>query len=151
MRRPHLGQPADSGAPGQCRAVMAGRAASSRRRRGWALAPALALFGSCLDGLVRFCRPAEHDGAGGRAAAGRLISRAAIRGSARKNHLAAVAVCMLAAESAGLAAPGVLAATQSAGSAVGKAAGTSGPTGGRASLAPAPAVSGPGWSMVPSP
>src|SRR5215469_15436441 len=151
MRRAHLGQPADSGAPGQSRAAMAGLAASSRRNWGWALAPALALFASCLDGHARIFRPSEHEGAGGRAAARWLTSRAAIQGSAMKKYLAVAAVFTLAAGSAGLAAPGALAVTRSAGSAVGKVAGTSGHTGVRAPLAPAPAASGPGWSMVPSP
>jgi len=68
-----------------------------------------------------------------------------------KNYLVAVAVFILAAGSVGLAAPGALAATESAGSAVGTVAGTSGHTGVRASLAPSPAASGPGWSIVPSP
>src|SRR5215470_19266054 len=151
MRRPHLGQPADSGAPGQSRAAMASRAASSRRNWGWALAPALALFASCLDGHARIFSPSEHEGAGGRAAAGWLTSPAAIQGSVMKNYLAAVAVFTLAAGGVGLAAPGALAVTQSAGSAVGKVAGTSGPAGVRSPLAPSPAVSGPGWSIVPSP
>lgn len=151
MRRPHLGQPADCGAPGQCRAAMAGRAASSRRHWGWAVAPALALFASCLDGLARIFRPSEHEGAGGRAAAGWLTSRATIQGSAMKNCLAAVAVFILAAGSVGLAAPGALAVTHSAGSAVGKVVGTSGHTGVRSSPSPSPAASGPGWSIVPSP
>src|SRR5215472_7614370 len=70
--------------------------------------------------------------------------------SVMKKYLAAVAVFTLAAGSAGLAAPGALAATQSAGLALGQVAGTSGYTGVRASLAPPPAASGPGWSMVPS-
>src|SRR5215469_16588643 len=104
MRRPHLGQPADPGAPGQSRAAMVGRAASSRRNRGWALAPALALFASCLDGHAGIFRPSEREAAGGRAAAGWLASPAAIQGSAMKNYLAAVAVFTLAAGSAGLAA-----------------------------------------------
>src|SRR5262249_38965450 len=56
----------------------------------------------------------------------------------------------LAAGSAGLAAPGALAATQSAGLALGKVAGASVYTGVRASLAPPRAASVPGWSMVPS-
>src|SRR5215472_11892549 len=76
---------------------------------------------------------------------------ASIRGSAMKKYLAVVAAFTLAAGSVGLAAPGALAATQSTGSAVGKVAGTSGHTGVRAPLAPAPAASGPGWSIVPSP
>src|SRR5215471_20745877 len=106
MRRPHLGQPADSGAPGQSRAAMAGRAASSRRNWGWALAPALALFASCLDGLARIFRRSEHEGARGRAAARGLTSPAAIQGSVVKNYLAVVAVFTLAAGGVGLAAPG---------------------------------------------
>jgi hypothetical protein len=150
MRRPHLGQPAGTGAPGQSRAAMAGWAASSRRRWGWALAPALALFASCLAGLARTFRPSEREGAGGRAAARWLTSRAAIHGSAVKNYLAVVAVIILAAGSVGLAAPGALAATQSV-SAWGTVAGTSGHAGVRAPLAPAPAASGPGWSIVPNP
>src|SRR6516162_5503911 len=68
-----------------------------------------------------------------------------------KNYLAVVAIFTFAAGSAGLAAPGALAATQSAGLALGKAAGTSGYTGVRASLESPPAASSPGWSMVPSP
>jgi hypothetical protein len=68
-----------------------------------------------------------------------------------RKYLAVVAVFTLAAGSAGLAAPGALAATQSAGLAFGKVAGTSGYAGVRASLAPPPAASGAGWSMVPSP
>src|SRR5215469_11810814 len=76
---------------------------------------------------------------------------ASIRGSAMKKYLAVVAAFTLAAGSVGLAAPGALAVTHSAGSAVGKVAGTSGHTGVRASLAPPAAVSGPGWSIVPSP
>jgi len=67
-----------------------------------------------------------------------------------KKYLAAVAVFTLAAGSAGLATPGALAATQSAGLALGKVAGASVYTGVRASLAPPRAASGPGWSMVPS-
>src|SRR5215470_2686198 len=137
MRRPHLGQPADSGAPGQCRAAMAGRAASSRRNWGWALA--LALVASCLDGHAKICRRSEHEGAWGRAAARGLTSRAAIQRSATKKCLAAVAVFTLAAGSAGLAAPGALATTQSA-SALGKVARMSGYTGVRAALAPPPAA-----------
>src|SRR5215467_14530621 len=113
MRRPHLGQPADSGAPGRCRAAMAGRAASSRRNGGWAVAPALALCASCLDGLARIVKPSALEGPGARAAARWLTSRAAIHGSAVKNYLAVVAVFILAAGSAGLAAPGALAASHS--------------------------------------
>jgi hypothetical protein len=67
-----------------------------------------------------------------------------------KKYLAAVAVFTLAAGSVGLAAPGALATTQSA-SALGKVAGTSSHTGVRAPLAPPPAASSPGWSIVPSP
>jgi hypothetical protein len=67
-----------------------------------------------------------------------------------KNYLAVVAVIILAAGSVGLAAPGALAATQSV-SAWGTVAGTSGHAGVRAPLAPAPAASGPGWSIVPNP
>lgn len=67
-----------------------------------------------------------------------------------RKGLAAAAVFTLAAGSAGLAAPGALATTQSA-SALGKAAGTSVYSGARAPLAPPPAASGPGWSSVPSP
>jgi hypothetical protein len=70
--------------------------------------------------------------------------------SVMKKYVAAVAVFTLAAVSAGLAAPRALATTQSA-SALGKVAGTSGHTGVRASLAPPPAASGRGWSIVPSP
>ena len=70
--------------------------------------------------------------------------------SVMKKYLAGVAVFTLAAGSAGLAVPGALAATQSAGLALGKVAGASGYAGVRASLAPPRAASGPGWSMVPS-
>jgi hypothetical protein len=96
-------------------------------------------------------RPSAHEGAGGRAAARWLASRAAIQESATKKYLAAVAVFTVAAGSAGLAAPGALAVTHSAGSPSGTVAGASGHSGVRAWLAPPAAVSGPGWSIVPSP
>src|SRR5215470_4767037 len=90
--------------------------------------------------------------AGGRAAPPALGASAEGENPMRRPHLGQpVAAFILAAGSVGLAAPGALAATQSAGSAVGKVAGTSGPAGARSPLAPPPAVSGPGWSIVPSP
>src|SRR5215831_15504503 len=95
--------------------------------------------------------PSEHEGAGGETGGTLADLTRGDSGVGHEEIPCGGGRIQLGCGERGLAAPGALAATQSAGSALGTVAGMSGHSGVRAPLARPAAASGRGWSIVPSP